>query len=61
MNSNNDELPEATKKALIAADAALRKCLTLMLKMPPSSDLDVEADTMDAAHLALNKIQPFLK
>jgi hypothetical protein len=59
------EAREAKLRAGIAeaardADAALRKCLNYMLRLPLSGS-DAECEAMDDAHHALRKLQPFLK
>lgn len=50
----------AMREAIRDSDAALRKCLNYILRLPLSGS-DAECEAMDDAHHALRKIQPFLK
>ena len=49
----------AMREAIRDSDAALRKCLNYMLRLPMSGS-DAECEVMDDAHHALSKLQPFL-
>lgn len=49
----------AMREAIKDSDAALRKCLNYMLRLPMSGS-DAECEAMDDAHHALTKLQPFL-
>jgi len=51
---------KSMREAIQDADAALRKCLKYMLGIP-SCGSDQECETMDDAHRALSKLQPFIK
>ena len=50
----------AMREALKDSDAALRKCLNYMLRLPMSGS-DAECEAMDDAHHALRKLQPLLQ
>ena len=56
---------EAMRSAVNDADLALRKCLNHLLMQPAfarnRSDIEREAETMESVHVALGKLQPFLK
>ena len=56
----NAKLRAGIAEAARDADAALRKCLNYMLRLPLSGS-DAECEAMDDAHHALRKLQPFLK
>lgn len=50
----------AMREAIKDSDAALRKCLNYMLRLPMSGS-DAECEAMDDAHHALAKLQPFIQ
>lgn len=56
---------EAMRSAVNDADSALRKCLNHLLMQPAfarnRSDIEREAEIMESVHVALGKLQPFLK
>jgi hypothetical protein len=58
------ELNEAIK-VIRDADLALRKCLNYLIVQPiftrNNSDIERESETMESVHLALAKLQPFIR
>lgn len=56
---------EAMREAIKYADLSFRKCLNHLLMQPifarNSSDIERESETMESVHVALGKLQPFIK
>lgn len=56
---------QAMRDAIKNADSALRKCLNHLLMQPSfarnNSDIERESEAMESVHVALGKLQPFIK
>jgi len=56
---------DEARAAIKTADAALRKCMNYIMTQPlyarNQANLDADASTLEAAHVAITKLQPHLK